>query len=254
MVIKTENMEKVESLFAGWQETLIWSCLQKVMGDIYICSEENPQSAMAVLGDFCFFAGKPEEELVQYKKKGTLPDFLIMIPQNEAWAELILSAYKEKSQRRTRYAIKKEPNVFDQSKLEAAILSLPPEYSAAMMDEGLFYKCRENAWSRDLISQYETYESYQKLGIGALILKDGEPVSGASSYSRYREGIEIEVDTKEEYRRKGLAYACAAKLILECLKRNLYPSWDAQNLWSVSLAEKLGYHYDHDYTAIEVWS
>lgn len=47
---------------------------------------------------------------------------------------------------------------------------------------------------------------------------------------------------------------CGAKLILECLKRDLYPSWDAQNKSSVALAEKLGYHYSHTYTAIEIWN
>ena len=84
-------------------------------------------------------------------------------------------------------------------------------------------------------------------------MKDGELVSGASSYSRYEGGIEIEIDTNEKYRRKGLAYICGAKLILECLKRNLYPSWDAQNKWSLALAEKLGYHYSHTYNAYEIW-
>ena len=89
--------------------------------------------------------------------------------------------------------------------------------------------------------------------MGVVILKDGEPVSGASSYSSYNDGIEIEIDTKEEYRRQGLAYICAAALIVECLKRGKYPSWDAQNLWSVALAEKLGYHFDKEYTAYEVY-
>ena len=77
--------------------------------------------------------------------------------------------------------------------------------------------------------------------------KDGEIVSGASSYSSYVRGIEIEIDTREDYRRRGLAYICGAKLVLECLGRGWYPSWDAQNQWSVALAEKLGYHFDHEY-------
>lgn len=93
---------------------------------------------------------------------------------------------------------------------------------------------------------------YQQLGLGVVICKDGIPVAGASSYSSYQGGIEIEIDTKEEYRRKGLAYCSAAKLILECLDRDLYPSWDAQNPWSVALAEKLGYHFSHEYIAFEV--
>lgn len=72
-------------------------------------------------------------------------------------------------------------------------------------------------------------------------------------YSSYRGGIEVEIDTREDHRRKGLAYICGAGLILECVSRGLYPSWDAQNLWSVALAEKLGYHFDHAYTAYEIW-
>lgn len=103
------------------------------------------------------------------------------------------------------------------------------------------------------MAQYEDYDTYRKYGLGVVILKDGEPVSGASSYSGYRGGIEIEIDTKEEHRRKGLAHICGARLILECLDRGLYPSWDAQNPKSAALAEKLGYHQDRAYTAYEIW-
>ena len=86
-----------------------------------------------------------------------------------------------------------------------------------------------------------------------MVCKGDRIVSGASSYSRYLEGIEVEIDTKEPYRRQGLAYACGAKLILECQKRGLYPSWDAHNMGSAALAEKLGYHISHAYTAVEIW-
>ncbi len=86
-----------------------------------------------------------------------------------------------------------------------------------------------------------------------VILLGQEIVAGASSYSSYAGGIEIEIDTREDHRRKGLAYICGARLILECCSRGLYPSWDAQNLQSVALAEKLGYHFDHAYIAYEIW-
>ncbi|MBP3806984.1 MAG: GNAT family N-acetyltransferase [Eubacterium sp.] len=64
--------------------------------------------------------------------------------------------------------------------------------------------------------------------------------------------MEIEVDTVEEEHRKGLATIASAALILRCLDEGLYPSWDAQNMKSVRLAEKLGYEFDHEYTAYEV--
>ena len=42
------------------------------------------------------------------------------------------------------------------------------------------------------------------------------------------------------------APACGAALVLTCLARGLYPSWDAANRESVALAEKLGYRLvDH---------
>lgn len=252
MVYKIEDTMKAEPLFCNWQETLIWSCLQKIMGNIYVDSLETPLSAMAIIGDFCFFAGLPNEELVLYKPNEFAQDFIIMVPQNDDWAQLIINAYGDKAKKCTRYAIKKEQNVFDKEKLQKAINSLATEYSLKMIDEDIYNMCRSNGWSMDLVSHFIDYETYKKLGIGAVILKDGILVSGASSYSRYQDGIEIEIDTKEEFRRKGLAYVCAAKLILECLDRKLYPSWDAQNKWSVALAEKLGYHYDHEYLAYEI--
>lgn len=239
-------------IFKNWDETLIWSCLQGVMGEIHTNTAND--AAMAILGDFAFYAGNPSEELVSFKPEGCKQDFIIMVPQNDDWGELIEKCYGDKARKVTRYAIKKEPEneIFDVAKLEQAVSGLPDGYEIKMIEEAEYDMCRENSWANDLVSQFKDYQNYKKLGLGAVILKDGELVAGASSYSAYNEGIEIEIDTREDHRRKGLAYACGAKLILECLHRGLYPSWDAQNKWSVALAEKLGYRFSHEYIAYEI--
>lgn len=252
MIVKIENPQNAADLFRGWEETLIWSCLQKVMGVVYGDDLENPASAAAVLGDFCFLAGKPDKELAAYKPEGCKKDFMIMIPQNEEWAALIEDCYGEKAKKVTRYAIKKEPDIFSKEKLRRVVESLPHEYELKLLDEETFQWCKGQEWCGDWVSQYEDYGEYRKKGLGVVILKDGVPVSGASSYAGYGEGIEIQIDTQKEYRRKGLALVSGAALILECLKRGLYPSWDAQNKESVMLAQKLGYHYAHDYPAYEI--
>ena len=240
----------IKEIFENWNETLIWSCLQGIMGEIYINSAED--AAMAILGDFAFYAGSPSEELIKFKPESYRQSFIIMVPQNEIWAELIEKCYMDKAKKVTRYAIKKERNVFDILKLEQAVLDMPKGYELKMLQEQEYNMCRNNSWANDLVSQYKDYDTYKELGLGVVVLKDGELVAGASSYSTYKEGIEIEIDTRKDHRRKGLAYACGAKLILECLKNGLYPSWDAQNKWSVALAEKLGYHFSHEYTAYEI--
>lgn len=252
MIYEIDNTEIAAQLFDKWEETIIWSCLQKIMGKIYANDINAPTAAMAILGDFTFFAGEPDIELVTFQPAWCTQDFMIMVPQNDRWQNMIMQIYKTNARIVSRYATKKKPDVFDKEKLESAVFSLPNEYEIRIIDESFYQMCKAETWSADLVSQFKNYDDYNRLGLGVVILKDGIIVSGASSYSRYSGGIEIEIDTSPEYRRKGLAYTCGAALILECLKQNLYPSWDAQNEISISLAQKLGYHYSHAYTAVEI--
>lgn len=252
MIYQTDANKRMEVLFAGWDESLIWSCLQGIMGYLYVDDKKEPLSAMAILGDFCFYAGRPNRELAAYKPDWCKQEFIIAVPQNEQWADMIENCFGDRAKKVLRYAIKKEQDVFDRNRLQEIVERLAPEYTLSLINEEIYGYCREEGWCRDFVSQFADWPSYQKMGLGVVVLKDGMPVAGASSYSVYSGGIEIEIDTKMEFRRKGLATVCGARLILECLDRGLYPSWDAQNPWSVALAEKLGYHFDHAYTAYEI--
>lgn len=248
------DRNRAREIFGDWQETMIWSCLEGIMGSVYVNENGDgiPTAALAVLGDFSFAAGMPDEELAAFCPNERSPEFHIMVPQNEAWEDVIERCYGKQARKVTRYAIKKEPNVFERERLLKAAGSPGKEYEIRAVDEELYRQCRKESWSRDLVSQFESYEKYRSLGMGSVILCGGKIVSGASSYTRYKGGIEVEIDTKKEFRRRGLAFACGAALILQCLDRGLYPSWDAQNLWSVALAEKLGYHFSHEYAAYEI--
>ena len=248
MICELEDTSKVRNLFEGWNETLISSCIQKVMGKVYVTDTENPVSAFAFVGCFGFLAGVPDEELVKNKPAG----FVIMVPQNKEWADLIESIYPD-ARKVTRYAIKKDTR-FDVDSLKKNLLLLPDGYELRNIDSEIYDKCLENPVTADFGSVFGSKEKYLKDGRGVVILKDGAIVSGASSYTRYKEGIEIEVDTKESERRKNLALISCSALIIRCLEEGLYPSWDAHNKISVHLAEKLGYEFDHEYYAYEVAS
>ena len=150
-----------------------------------------------------------------------------------------------------RYAIRKDTR-FDTVLLERIVGTIPEGYELRKLDAEIYDLCLKDPVTRDFVSSFESKESYLDIGRGVVVMRSGRIVAGASSYTRYNEGIEIEVDTVEEERRKGLATAASAALILRCLDEGLYPSWDAQNMISVHLAEKLGYEYDHEYTAYEV--
>ena len=241
------NKYKAAALFDGWNEALIWSCLQGHMGNMILVDNENPLSAMIDIGDFRFFAGNPNIALL------TIPDRTkLLIPKDGAWGRLIEDFYGKQVNKTLRYAIKKEPHIFNKEMLTAYTKTLDDCYELRMFDQETFEMARMEEWSVDLCSQFKDYKDYQKKAIGTAILHQGKLVAGASPYATYNEGIEIEIDTKPEYRCRGLATVCGAKLILECLQRNIYPSWDAHDLRSVALAEKLGYHLDSSYVTYEL--
>lgn len=246
MLYELEDTSKVKELFAGWNETLIFSCLQKIMGKVYVSDPEQPKSAFAFVGCFGFYAGIPDKEIVMDRPDG----FVIMTPQNNEWAKLIEECYPL-AKKVTRYAIKKD-TIFDRTMLQNEIQKLPAGYELKKIDADIYDRCLENPATEDFVSAFESKEKYLQMGRGMVILKNGIIVAGASSYTRYREGIEIEVDTIEPERRKHLATIACSALILNCLEEGLYPSWDAQNMNSVHLAEKLGYEFDHEYAAYEV--
>lgn len=237
------DMNKIAPLFEGWNETMVWSCLQGYMGEAFVDNESSPTAALIETACFGFFAGRPDEYLV---RKTTS---FLLAAKTEDWEPIIESVWGDKFKKILRYAIKKEPDVFDREKLSGFAAALPAGFTMRLIDKEIYEQAAREEWSVDLCYQFPTWEDYAARGIGVGVLCDGALVAGASSYTIYRGGIEIEIDTKPEYRQQGLATACGARLILECLDRGLYPSWDAHDLRSVALAEKLGYHMDHPYTA-----
>lgn len=251
-VITVTDKDTIAPLFDGWQETMIWSCLQGYMGTAFADHAVHPRSAKICIADFCFYAGVPNEALVRYQTPEERKRFVIMVPRNEGWSQIIESVYGKRAIRRERYATKKESECFNPDALCLLSKALPAGYELRMIDEELFHQVRSLSWAGDLCSQFQDWQDYASRGIGVVALKDGVIASGASSYTVYQGGIEIEIDTKEDERQKGLASACGARLILECLKKGLYPSWDAHNQVSLALAEKLGYHFDTAYPVYEV--
>ena len=250
--LKEEERDSIASLFDGWNETMIWSCLQGYMGKAWADTILQPKSAQIITGDLCFFAGVPNIELVRNIPQYFSSSCILMVPQDAQWERLIEREYQKKCHRFMRYAIKKESDIFDKERLQTYIKKLSAEYTIRKIDEEIYNKVMAEEWSKDLCSQFLSYDDYERRGLGFAALHQDKIVSGASSYTVYHKGIEIEIDTKEEYRREGLALACASKLILECIERGLYPSWDAANRASVALAEKLGYHFEKEYVTYAV--
>lgn len=249
MVNRARNIEKVAKIYENWTETCILSCLEGCMGDIYTVDPDDPVNAVCILGDFAFYAGEASAELVRFvpeNKKNSKE--LILVGDSSEWEKSFADCYPGNCELKIRHMIKKNP-VFDRIQLEKMRNTLPDGYIIREMDRELVTFCRENGWANDFVIHFENVDDFLKNGKGFMALYNDEPVAGSSSYSYYSKGMEIEVITRADHRQKGLATACCAALILYCMDNGLNPSWDAANMNSVKLSQKLGYEYDYQYNS-----
>ena len=126
-----DSLEKLAPLFEGWEETLVWSVLQGCMGRAWADSRRHPQAALLWVGDFFFLGGDPAcpgaEELAGYCPEAYTGADMLLVPQNQDWQRLIETTCAGRVQTITRYAIKKEPGVFDKAALRANLDRLPQE-------------------------------------------------------------------------------------------------------------------------------
>lgn len=246
--LEKNEINRIEKFSEAFHDTTSFTVLQGIGGTAWTDQKEDPKVAITMYGDFCFLAGEPQGDEIEEELMSMLvasdKSWVIFVPESDGW----LKFFQKSSNFHVseRYRLKKEGS-FDKQLLQKYIDALPKEFQIERIDEKWYSKLGKEQWGKDLCYQFASSKAYAEHGIGFLITTQGEPVAGVSSYSYYDKGIEIEIDTKESYRKRGFATILGARIILECVERGLYPSWDAANMISVKTAEKLGYVYDGSY-------
>ncbi|MGD6965669.1 GNAT family N-acetyltransferase [Rossellomorea vietnamensis] len=241
-----KTRQKLVPMFEKMDSTIILSYLQGHMGTAWVNDLENPTAAQITVGIFVFFAGNPNsreaEELLF-----NLQDFTLAIVDSDEWKKRIETVHSGVIEKFQRYRFKKNPEHLDRNHIENQMSSLPKDYQLMRVNKTIAQSSSFNQLSEDFTSQFESIDDFMNRGLGFAVLHEGKVVSAATSFSVYDEGIEIEVASHPDFRRKGLATIAASALIVDCLDRGKYPSWDGANSESVKLAEKLGYVYEESY-------
>ena len=233
------------SLFDGWDHLMIQSAREGMQGRFH---HEGSRAAACENGDFLFLAGDadaPEWEalLKRFAHQGYFRILVSRTPELHERAGEILGLQVSPQ---TRYALE-PPETFDRSHLLRLAHSAPADIELRLFDEDCYHQALAQAWSCDACLQFGSWESYRAHGLGAAALKDGVLVGSASSYAACSKGIEVQVDVRADQQRRGIASACSARLILECMDRGLIPEWDAASDVSLHLAQKLGYRFAGSY-------
>ncbi len=240
-------MYKIEHLFNDIKFYMGKSVLDGLMGEAYTDNLENPTIAYLLVRQYCFINGDSKSELAKQVLK-TIPKTCKRIIANSSWNDIIESTYND-FEKSKRYSLKKEKNIFNKQQLKEFSEILNKEYEIKKIDADIYKLIK--AHDEDP-KHMKITDDYKNKGIGVCCFRDDEIVGICSSNIIYNDGIEINIRVKEGYKHKGIGTAMASKLILMCLEKGIYPSWDAANLTSLELAKKLGYNYDSEYTIYKI--
>jgi len=246
-------------VFADMDDTAIISCIQNYPGThLWVDDPQSPSCAHALIGGagegtggFSFLAGDvtspAARELAAVWPRENKGDCII-VPENEEWARLVEEIFPS-GERQTRYCTSKTEHRFDMDALKNMCADPAPDLQVVRVTADMHGRLYEQQWSRDLVANFPDGQTYQRMAVGFACLYEGEIVGAASCYSSYDKGFEVEIDTRVDFRRRGIARACAANIVLYALENGLYPSWDAANLMSLGLAQSLGYIPAGEYCA-----
>lgn len=236
-ITNNTDLSKIVSLFEDIRFYMGHSVLDGVMGEAYVDDILNPKIAFLTVRSYCFISGNIEREKLKDIIDKNFKDYKLIPSDNIA--KKIEEIYYNDIIKSQRYSIKKEV-VFDINRLKEMSNNLENDFKIIKIDGTLASRIKK----KNFINITDDYEKY---GIGFCCIYNNEIVGVASSNIFYKDGIEVNIKVDEQYRRKGIATAMASNLILECLEQNKRISWDAANMNSVGLAEKLGFKYDSTY-------
>lgn len=207
------------------------------MGQARVDNIESPTVFALEVGSFRYFAGDATSAGGQRLLDGLQP-YSFLMPSAPGWFEAIQARYSERLIGIDRFRFGSESLTIEH--LHRLILQSEIHQEIKAMDVDF----ARQLWKRDHfidLSDYDSPEDFVKRGIGYYMEHDGDVIGAAYASLVCSRGIEVSLFVEDAFRRRGIATILASHLLQWCLERRLHPNWDAANLMSCGLAEKLGY-------------
>lgn len=247
--------ELLTPLCADSREVLVRAAMEGSMGRAFVPILDAPSFCLIRVGAFSYLLGLPPHGAVSIDLYNTLcrecADTNIT-PENTLWSGWLEKMFQGRFRTVSRYSLRVPEESFDAALLRRCAEALPEGFSVRRFDAGLFSEALREEWSAPFVASFQDALQYQQCGMGYAVLKGKQLVSGCSAYAFSRGMMEVEVATEKRFRRLGLATCAAAHFLLDCMERKLRPNWDAANLASVGLAEKLGYFFEREYQVYQI--
>ena len=230
------------------QRIFIHSVLEEYSGIALADSKTDPHVAQLTHPGWAILGGDVTHPVAQ-KLVQQLSDMWI-IPISDAWRELIFQVHGPHLKQMQ--GITFSPKALNLKHLWSLQKRIPFECDIERIDISLASQLKNEGLSS--LPGFSSLADFAERGIGFCVRIESRIISHAVSLMQCREGIHIGIETHPDFRNKGLATAIAAKLLVHCIERDIYPHWSAssENAVSIHLAEKLGFVRDTAYETLGV--
>jgi GNAT superfamily N-acetyltransferase len=216
------------------------------MGKAFVDDNTHPSSYRITVGPFWYFAGEAHGPGGYHMMK-EFPKYNLLMPSPSDWIALAKEVYGQHLQPFTRYSF--SASSLSTEHLASCLKNSGYHSRVFPIDAEIATQLASQPESYLELADFDSVQDFIERGIGYTIL-DGQKVMGVAYSSLVcSTGIEVSVFVDESYRQKGVATALSSKLLMECLKLNLRPNWDAANPESCKLAKRLGFSFVEAYAS-----
>ena len=258
-------------MFEGIEDSMVTAYLQGYMGAAYVVSGDAPEAAVLISGEYSFWGGDSGSANADFligrffelcESESSTGIYAVWdanaeeagrrFQNNPGWERALLAHPENHPETVLRHRIAQKDYDFDPGLMQRYMDALPPGFRIVRFDRKLYDAAMSSDWSKEFCEGFASAEDFLARGFGFAVLKEDELVAGISTQTVYDGGAEMQIATREDFRRQGLALPCAAAMIKECAARGLRPCWDAANEASRRIALKLGYEYEGVYTTVHL--
>jgi len=231
----------VRSLFDTFDKAkaLILPAIDQDRCELWVDSLDSPSVVLWELKNLCALTGDCTSPAAQ-ELINKIEPMQALIVSSKDWVDLVRNSWGTRLgiQERTRLC----PDSLDINHLRKLMSLVPDDFTLERMDLDTV-RSLDKRIAMHIPLFYGDSDAFHNNGVGFCIKHEGKVVSSASSFAPFIDAFEIEVYTEKNpiYRRKGLATAVCAALMVYALEHNIIPHWDAANEESLALALKLGY-------------
>lgn len=227
-----------------------WDVMEEAARDFgFFLADDNikPRVALTFIGGCIIYGGDAEHPNARALVEAMAVQPVIL-PHPPEWSALVREVFGEKVKNELRYFL--PFSSLDTDKLPK--LPLPLQYQLMKIDIDVASRLKDELGEEYHIHHYFSLEDFVKRGCGFCICRGQEICAAAMASLRGSNAIQIQIYTKEQYRRQGLASQVGAALLQYCRDNGIRADWDAANPASRDLALKLGYTQCTPYEILSV--